>query len=69
MQNPNYNNTYEKFIGDVSKDAFAVRYFLKDGHKIALAQSFAKNMGLYGTYFIHRCAIFNFVKCVMEFFY
>ena len=26
----------------------AVRMFLKDGHNIALSQSFAKNMGLYG---------------------
>lgn len=36
------------FSGDVVKDAFAVRLFLKEGHQIALAQSFAKNMGLYG---------------------
>lgn len=34
--------------GSVDRDAFAVRLFLKDGHQIALAQSFAKNMGLYG---------------------
>lgn len=26
----------------------AVRMFVKDGHQIALAQSYAKNMGLYG---------------------
>lgn len=25
-----------------------MRLFLKDGHEIALAQSYAKNMGLYG---------------------
>lgn len=25
-----------------------MRQFLKDGHEIALAQSYAKNMGLYG---------------------
>jgi hypothetical protein len=36
------------FKGDFEKDASAVRLFLKDGHQIALAQSFAKNMGLYG---------------------
>ncbi|XKL68214.1 hypothetical protein PGB90_003705 [Kerria lacca] len=46
---PFFDMAYQGFAsGDVSKDAFAVRYFLKDGHKIALAQSFAKNMGLYG---------------------
>lgn len=40
---------YQGFAsGDINDDAFAVRYFLEEGHKIALAQSFAKNMGLYG---------------------
>ena len=34
--------------GDIDKDAKAVRMFLKDGHQIALSQSYAKNMGLYG---------------------
>lgn len=35
-------------LGCVDKDAAAVRLFLKDGHEIALCQSYAKNMGLYG---------------------
>lgn len=35
-------------LGDIDKDAMAVRMFLKDGHQIALSQSYAKNMGLYG---------------------
>lgn len=40
---------YQGFAsGSVDKDAHAVRMFLEDGHEIALAQSFAKNMGLYG---------------------
>lgn len=40
---------YQGFAsGDVNKDAFAVRLFAKDGHHFALAQSYAKNMGLYG---------------------
>jgi len=40
---------YQGFAsGDIDRDAFAVRQFLNDGHGIALAQSFAKNMGLYG---------------------
>lgn len=48
------------FVGDVLKDSLAVRLFIKEGHHIALAQSFAKNMGLYGKhqflhYFRHLC--------------
>jgi aspartate aminotransferase, mitochondrial len=34
--------------GDPDKDAWALRYFVNEGHPIALAQSFAKNFGLYG---------------------
>jgi aspartate aminotransferase len=34
--------------GDPDKDAWALRYFVEQGHSIALAQSFAKNFGLYG---------------------
>jgi aspartate aminotransferase len=34
--------------GDPDKDAWALRYFVDQGHSIALAQSFAKNFGLYG---------------------
>ncbi|XP_058815761.1 aspartate aminotransferase, mitochondrial-like [Topomyia yanbarensis] len=46
---PYFDMAYQGFAsGDVAKDAFAVRAFLKDGHQIALAQSYAKNMGLYG---------------------
>jgi len=46
---PFFDMAYQGFAsGDVDKDAFAVRLFIKEGHQIALAQSFAKNMGLYG---------------------
>lgn len=46
---PFFDMAYQGFAsGDVAKDAFAVRAFLRDGHQIALAQSYAKNMGLYG---------------------
>ncbi|KAG1653227.1 Aspartate aminotransferase, mitochondrial [Nymphon striatum] len=46
---PFFDMAYQGFAsGDINNDAFAVRYFLEEGHKIALAQSFAKNMGLYG---------------------
>ncbi|CAL2050252.1 unnamed protein product [Caenorhabditis brenneri] len=44
-----FDMAYQGFAsGDVDNDAFAVRYFLDQGHNIVLAQSFAKNMGLYG---------------------
>jgi len=46
---PFFDMAYQGFAsGDIDRDAAAVRLFLKDGHQIALAQSFAKNMGLYG---------------------
>lgn len=46
---PFFDFAYQGFAsGDINRDAFAVRQFLQDGHRIALAQSFAKNMGLYG---------------------
>ena len=34
--------------GDCDRDVYAVRKFVNDGHNILLAQSFAKNFGLYG---------------------
>ncbi|PHH76993.1 hypothetical protein CDD80_1015 [Ophiocordyceps camponoti-rufipedis] len=44
-----FDMAYQGFAsGDIDKDAFAVRYFAEQGHQIALCQSFAKNMGLYG---------------------
>lgn len=40
---------YQGFAsGDIDRDAWAVRYFIEQGHNIMLSQSFAKNMGLYG---------------------
>ena len=34
---------YQGFAsGDIIRDAFAVRYFVEQGHQILLAQSFAK---------------------------
>ncbi|KAH8906642.1 hypothetical protein BR93DRAFT_968230 [Coniochaeta sp. PMI_546] len=44
-----FDMAYQGFAsGDINKDAFAVRYFVEKGHNVCLAQSFAKNMGLYG---------------------
>lgn len=46
---PFFDMAYQGFAsGNVDGDAHAVRRFLADGHTICLAQSFAKNMGLYG---------------------
>ena len=46
---PFFDMAYQGFAsGDTTRDAFAVRYFVAQGHQVALAQSFAKNMGLYG---------------------
>ena len=34
--------------GDCDRDAASIRIFLADGHRLAVSQSYAKNMGLYG---------------------
>lgn len=42
---------YQGFAsGDINRDAWAVRHFIEQGINILLAQSFAKNMGLYGEW-------------------
>ncbi len=42
---------YQGFAtGDLLKDSAGLRLLAKDGHKLALCQSFSKNMGLYGEY-------------------
>eukprot|EP01092_Planopodium_desertum_P012115 TRINITY_DN5657_c0_g1_i4.p1 TRINITY_DN5657_c0_g1~~TRINITY_DN5657_c0_g1_i4.p1 ORF type:complete len:339 (-),score=86.06 TRINITY_DN5657_c0_g1_i4:28-1044(-) len=44
-----FDSAYQGFAsGDPDKDAFPVRKFVSDGHKVLIAQSFAKNFGLYG---------------------
>ncbi|KAI0963505.1 hypothetical protein AcW1_000563 [Taiwanofungus camphoratus] len=46
---PFFDMAYQGFAsGSTTRDAFAVRHFVSAGHQVALAQSFAKNMGLYG---------------------
>lgn len=46
---PFLDSAYQGFAsGDTNKDAFSVRQFVKDGHELAVSQSFSKNMGLYG---------------------
>lgn len=42
---PFFDMAYQGFAsGDTNKDAFALRYFIKEGLRPVLAQSFAKNM-------------------------
>ena len=42
---PFFDMAYQGFAsGDTNKDAFPIRHFVKEGHQLCLAQSFAKNM-------------------------
>jgi len=44
-----FDSAYQGFAsGDADKDAAALRYFVAEGHDVILAQSYAKNFGLYG---------------------
>lgn len=46
---PFFDCAYQGFAsGDARKDAAAIRLFVKEGHRLALVQSFSKNFGLYG---------------------
>ena len=55
---PFFDCAYQGFAsGDLAKDAWAVRYFVAQGFELCIAQSFAKNFGLYGE----RAGCFQFV--------
>ncbi|KAH7328289.1 putative aspartate aminotransferase [Stachybotrys elegans] len=46
---PFFDSAYQGFAsGDLSRDAAAVQYFVEQGFELLIAQSFAKNFGLYG---------------------
>ncbi|KAG2496504.1 hypothetical protein HYH03_005329 [Edaphochlamys debaryana] len=46
---PLFDMAYQGFAsGDCDRDAQSIRIFLADGHRLAVSQSYAKNMGLYG---------------------
>lgn len=46
---PFFDCAYQGFAsGDLSRDAWAIRYFVEQGFELFVAQSFAKNFGLYG---------------------
>ena len=52
---------YQGFAtGDVDNDAFPVRKFAEDGHLMILAQSYSKNMGLYGMNSVFSVHFFPF---------
>ena len=60
---PFFDMAYQGFAsGDTNKDAFPVRHFIEQGHQFCLAQSFAKNMGLYGE----RVGAFSIVSETAE---
>lgn len=55
---PFFDCAYQGFAsGDLAQDNFAVRYFIEEGFELCVAQSFAKNFGLYGE----RAGAFHFV--------
>lgn len=55
---PFFDCAYQGFAsGDLSRDAWAVRYFVEQGFEMCVAQSYAKNFGLYGE----RAGAFHFI--------
>ncbi|KAI9652227.1 MAG: Aspartate aminotransferase, cytoplasmic [Alyxoria varia] len=55
---PFFDCAYQGFAsGDLARDAWAVRYFVEQGFELCIAQSYAKNFGLYGE----RAGCFHFV--------
>ena len=55
---PFFDCAYQGFAsGNLENDAWAVRYFVSEGFELCVAQSFAKNFGLYGE----RAGAFHFV--------
>jgi len=44
-----FDSAYQGYAtGDLEEDAFAVRHFMKEGVPVTVAQSYSKNLGLYG---------------------
>ena len=57
-QFPFFDTAYQGFAsGDLNKDAWSIRYFIQQGFELVVAQSYAKNFGLYGE----RAGCFHFV--------
>lgn len=45
---PFFDLAYQGFKKSLEEDVFAIRYFVSQGHELLVANSFAKNLGLYG---------------------
>ncbi|KAF2731665.1 aspartate aminotransferase [Polyplosphaeria fusca] len=55
---PFIDTAYQGFAsGDLDQDGWAIRYFVEQGFELVIAQSYAKNFGLYGE----RAGCFHFV--------
>lgn len=55
---PFFDCAYQGFAsGDLVRDSWAIRFFVDQGFELVIAQSFAKNFGLYGQ----RTGVFHFV--------
>ena len=60
---PFFDTAYQGFAsGDLVRDAWSIRYFIEQGFELCVAQSFAKNFGLYGE----RTGAFHFVSAGPE---
>ncbi|KAJ5981156.1 Aspartate aminotransferase cytoplasmic [Penicillium canescens] len=58
-QFPFFDTAYQGFAsGDLTRDAWAMRYYVEQGFELCVAQSFAKNFGLFGE----RIGAFHFVS-------
>jgi aspartate aminotransferase len=56
---PFFDTAYQGFAsGDLVRDSWAIRYFVEQGFELCVAQSFAKNFGLYGE----RTGAFHFIS-------
>ena len=56
---PFFDTAYQGFAsGDLARDSWSIRYFVEQGFELCIAQSFAKNFGLYGQ----RTGAFHFVS-------
>ncbi|RVE52055.1 hypothetical protein evm_003333 [Chilo suppressalis] len=62
---PFFDSAYQGFAsGDLDKDAWAVRYFVKRGFELLCAQSYAKNFGLYNERVGNLAFVVSDASCV-----
>ncbi|XP_026323364.1 aspartate aminotransferase, cytoplasmic [Hyposmocoma kahamanoa] len=62
---PFFDSAYQGFAsGDLDKDGYAVRYFVKRGFELVCAQSYAKNFGLYNERVGNLAFVINDPKLV-----